>query len=408
VSQQYIIPGRIELVGKHVDYAGGASLTCAIDRALTLTAQATRDPVVRIRASSQSHRIEIPLRADIVAPADHWSVYAYAVVKRLVRDFPTVTQGVELDIHSDLPQSAGLSSSSALTIAIATALVDHNQLEARDEWQSEIPDLMAKAEYFAALETGAPYRSFRGDDGVGVAGGAQDHVAICCAKDGHVGLYSYLPARLHEHIPWPDSHVFVVANSGVTATKTGNAREAYNRTSGSIRALLEKWNAVTGHRHSSLQAALSSGTEATAWFQDHAQAGLPHYPATYLSGRLEQFLEESRLIVPGTVDALRRLDWGAFGRWVARSHALAETGLRNQVTETSALVRMAIAHGAVAASAFGAGFGGAVWSAVPASSAVLFLDQWRKNYLSAFPQHISRAEFFVTRPGSAARRVLTN
>ncbi len=407
MNRQYVIPGRIELVGKHVDYAGGASLTCAIDRALTVRAEPIFDPVVRIRSTFHPLRVELPLRSNIVAIADHWSVYAHAVIKRLVRDFPSVTQGIALDIRSDLPASAGLSSSSALTVAIATALVDHHQLALRDDWRSNIPDLIATAEYFAALETGAPYRAFRGDDGVGVAGGAQDHVAICCAKGGHVGLYSYLPARLHEHIPWPDSHVLVVANSGVTATKTGNAREAYNRTSGSIRALLERWNVATGNGHHSLQAALTSSTEATEWFISQAEVGLPEYPGPYLLGRFQQFLEESRAVVPGTVDALRRQDWSTFGRWVARSQALAESGLCNQVTETSALVRMALQHGAVAASAFGAGFGGAVWSAVPAADAESFLEHWRSTYLASFPTHTTRADFFVTRPSAAARPMLS-
>ena len=402
MRRQYVVPGRIELVGKHVDYAGGASLTCATDRALSLTAQPLREPTVRIRSGSQTPSIDIPLRVDIAPALNHWSLYPQAVVKRLVRDFPCVNRGVELEIRSNLPESAGLSSSSALTVAVALALIDQNELTLRDEWRRHIPDSLAQAEYFGALETGAPFGSFPGDDGVGVAGGAQDHVAICCAKAGHVGLFGYLPARLQEYVLWPDSHVLVIAHSGVNATKTGNAREAYNRTSGSVRALVQRWNSVFGHRHGSLQEALSSTPEATEWFAAQARAGLPQYPGEYLFGRFEQFLEESRHVVPSAVDALRRQDWPSFGRWVARSHALAESGLRNQVAETSALVQLAGHHGAVAASAFGAGFGGAVWSAVPRADVDAYVDQWRTSYLAAHPEHALRAEFFVTEPGAAA------
>ena len=407
MSRRYFVPGRIELLGKHVDYAGGTSLTCATHRGIALTAEPISDPIVRLRSATRPHCIDIPLRSQSPPVPGHGSIYAHAVIKRLVRDFPTITRGIDIDLHSDLPESAGLSSSSALTIAIATALVDENKLALRDEWKSQIPDLVAKAEYFAALETGAPYRVFQGDDGVGVAGGAQDHVAICCAKAGHVGLYSYLPARVRDYLPWPDSHVLVVANSGVVATKTGNAREVYNRTTGAIRALLARWNAVYRHAHTSLQEALTSCTTASEWFHAQAKAGLPGYPGAYLQGRFEQFLDETRWVVPQAVDALRRQDWDGFGRWVARSHALAEIGLCNQVTETNSLVKMAIDHGAVAASAFGAGFGGAVWSAVTAPAAPAFVERWRTTYLASFPQHQRQAEFFITRPAAGAHAVLT-
>jgi galactokinase len=402
MTRQYVVPGRIELVGKHVDYAGGASLTCATAQALTLTARPLPDPVVRIHSRSHASCIDIPLRVERAPVPSPWGIYPLAVVQRLVRDFPCVTRGVEIDIRSNLPESAGLSSSSALTIAVATALIDQNELTSRDEWRRQIPDSLAQAEYYGALETGAPFGPFPGDHGVGVAGGAQDHVAICCARAGHLGLFGYLPARLQEYVPWPDSHALVIAHSGVNATKTGNARAAYNRTSGSLRALVERWNNVCGHRHASLQEALSSAPGAAEWFAAQARAGLPEYPGEYLFGRFEQFIEESRHVVPGTVEALHRQDWTTFGRWVARSYALAESGLRNQVAETSALVRLALHHGAVAASAFGAGFGGAVWSAVARADVDRYLGHWRTSYLSDYPEHAGQAEFFVTQPGAPA------
>jgi len=36
-TRTYVVPGRVELVGKHVDYAGGRSITCAVDRGITAT-----------------------------------------------------------------------------------------------------------------------------------------------------------------------------------------------------------------------------------------------------------------------------------------------------------------------------------------------------------------------------------
>ncbi len=48
-------------------------------------------------------------------------------------------------------------------------------------------DPLARAEYFGAMETGAPFGDFPGDAGVGVRGGAQDHVAIVCARAAAAG-----------------------------------------------------------------------------------------------------------------------------------------------------------------------------------------------------------------------------
>jgi len=55
-----------------------------------------------------------------------------------------------------------LSSSSALVVAIATALIDANEMDADAAWHAAVPDLVSRAEYFGAMETGAAYRSFVG------------------------------------------------------------------------------------------------------------------------------------------------------------------------------------------------------------------------------------------------------
>jgi len=84
---------------------------------------------------------------------------------------------------------------------------------------------------------------------------------------------------------------------------------------------------------------------------------------------------------------------------------LAERGLGNQVPETIELARSARRLGAIAASAFGAGFGGSVWALVPATDAARFADEWAAVYRRQFQDAAERAAFLVTRPGPAALRV---
>jgi galactokinase len=264
-------------------------------------------------------------------------------------------------------------------------------------------DPLARAEYFGAMETGAPFGPFAGDDGVGTRGGAQDHVAIVCARDGHVGQFSYVPARLERYVPWPTDYALVIGVSGVRATKTGNARARYNRVSDSARALLRAWNAATARIDATLGDALASDPDAGDRLARLAALGAEEFDGAYLAPRFAQFREEVEVIVPGVGDALGDRDFAKLGALVDRSMSLATSGLGNQVPETIFLARRARELGAVAASAFGAGFGGAVWAMVLASDADAFVARWRSSYVATFPRRDPHTEWLVTRPGGPAR-----
>ena len=81
---------------------------------------------------------------------------------------------------------------------------------------------------------------------------------------------------------------------------------------------------------------------------------------------------------------------------------MAETHLGNQVPETVTLQRSARELGAVAASAFGAGFGGAVWALVPESEADEFLTRWATLYQKKHRRASREAVFFLSRAGPHA------
>jgi galactokinase len=404
VTREYVVPGRVELVGKHVDYAGGRSLTCAVDLAITARVTSIDDRVIRVRDAGRRGGVEVPLLAGVTRAhgTARWSSYVVAVARRFARDFPFARTGIDVRLTSTLPRSAGLSSSSALVVALATALVDANRMEERAEWHDAVPDLVARAEYFGAMETGAPFGPFAGDDGVGVRGGAQDHVAIVCAAEESVGQFSYLPARIERRVPWMKEYSLVIGVSGVKATKTGNARARYNRVSDSTRSLVAAWNAAAGRSDVTLAAALASAPDAAARLAALAAQGTAEFPASYLVPRLAQFREETESVVPGVGDALRDRDVASLGALVDRSMELAVTGLGNQVPETIALVRSARERGAAAASAFGAGFGGAVWAMVETTAAPRFLEQWKSAYAAAFPARADDSQWILTRPGGPA------
>jgi len=121
-----------------------------------------------------------------------------------------------------------------------------------------------------------------------------------------------------------------------------------------------------------------------------------------LLGRFEQFFNENACNIPGAVNALARNDLEEFGEWVDRSQADAERHLDNQIPETAELARSARALGAIAASAFGAGFGGSVWAMVHSDTAPEFLKRWKADYHQQFPVRAERSEFFVSAAGAPA------
>jgi galactokinase len=126
-----------------------------------------------------------------------------------------------------------------------------------------------------------------------------------------------------------------------------------------------------------------------------------------LGNRLEHFITEDGQILPAALEALAAGDLDQFGQLVDRSQEASATLLGNQVPETIALARLARGHGALAASAFGAGFGGSVWAIVRGDPAP-FLDQWTRAYRAALPAAAANAIAFVANPGPPVTRCARN
>ena len=394
------VPGRIELFGKHVDYGGGPSLTCAVGLGITAEIESIDRPVIEVEDATTGRRARVALRRDARTAGAHGGTYIAAVARRMARDFAPLRTGVRVRTRSDLPRSSGLSSSSAFVVLLTIAVAEANRLRTRRVWRDYLCSPLALAEYCGAIETGGPWGPFPGEAGVGTRGGAQDHVAICCNTAEMVGAFSYLPAGVVGRAAFPAHWSLVVGVSGVRATKTAGAQADYNRASDQVRDLLAAWNAATGRTDGSLRAVLRSGPDAPAAL-DRVAATMPD--AAGALARVAQFRAETERIVPEALDAFARADAAHLGRLAVESQQRAELALRNQVPETSFLARSAMASGAHAASAFGAGFGGAVWAVVDTAEAEAVTARWRDAYAATFPQRAAKAAWVTVRPVSGVR-----
>jgi galactokinase len=402
---RWFVPGRIEVFGKHTDYAGGRSLLCAVERGICVVARPRSDRRVRIADAILGLETTLTLSDELEAPEQgSWTAYPAAVVRRIARDFPGGLLGSDIAFASDLPRSAGLSSGSALVVAIFTALAHVNTLEEHAAYRANIRSAEDLAGYLGAVENGLSFGTLDGGRGVGTFGGSEDHTAILCCRAGHVSQYSFLPVRREREVAVPQHWTFVVAASGVTAEKAGGARELYNRLSLAASVIRDLCGENAGAGATLGQAAREPGGPERVR-ESLRRSAHPGFSAGELSGRFEQFLEESEVLVPAAAGAFETADAAALSEIAARSQAGAERFLRNQIPETTGLVASARARGAIAASAFGAGFGGSVWAVVETDQAERFRASWQDDYRRAFPDAAPSGEFFATRAGPGRLRL---
>ena len=147
---------------------------------------------------------------ELKPPAGSWSNYPMTVARRVARNFPGACRGADMALVSDLPQAAGLSSSSALLVSVFLVLAEANQLAARDEYWHNIGNKTDLAGYLGTIENGQSFGTLRGDRGVGTFGGSEDHTAILCAEPDHISQYAYCPVEFEKMLPMPPGHVFAV------------------------------------------------------------------------------------------------------------------------------------------------------------------------------------------------------
>jgi len=401
----YFVPGRIEVLGKHTDYAGGRSLLCAADQGFCLVAQPRGDAVVRVVNAGTGERAEWAIAPDVRPVVGGWSNYPATVVRRLARNFPELTAGADIAFDSDLPPASGMSSSSAFMIAVFLALADLNRLDGTAAYRAAIADRESLAGYLATIENGRSFGPLTGDRGVGTFGGSEDHTAILCCRGGTLSQYRFGPVTFERDVPVPAGLAFVVAFSGVLAEKTASAMARYNRASLAAARVLTLWQRASGSGAATLEAAAAAPGAPDDIRRAVGEARDEEFGTEYLLKRFDQFVLESREIIPAAGDALAAGDLARLGALVERSQWATEHWLGNQVPETVALAEDARRLGAAAASAFGAGFGGSVWALVERDRAGAFARDWRAAYDARFPVPAARARFFETSPGPCAMRL---
>lgn len=318
------VPGRVNLIGEHVDYHNLAVLPMALDRRVDLEWAARDDS--RVRAASEGFEArEFRLDAPVEpwAPGD-WGNYVKAAAAAVLGRW-RLTRGAELRVRSSLPVAAGLSSSTALMTACTLALLEANEIRASFE---ELMEVLPEGEYF-----------------VGTRGGGMDHAAVLSAREGCALLVEFDPVRVTP-IPVPPGWAFFVAHSGVRAEKSAAVRAQYNERRFAGQRAAERLG-FAGIRQALEKADVEDLRRMAEERLEPAERGC----FLHVIGEAQR--------VRDAVQAMREGDAQRFGLRLNESHESLRDLLRVSCAELDRLVEAAVGSGALGARLTGAGFGGA-------------------------------------------------
>lgn len=196
-------PGRVNLIGEHIDYNDGFVLPMAIDRYTAVAASATpgSDELATVYSIDMDDTVEIPLTNLVKGEQGHWSNYFSGVLAGMLEKTGSLP-GFKAVSRSNVPIGGGLSSSASLEVAVATMI---------EAFQGEAIDPAAKGLVCQKAE----------HDFVGCPCGIMDQFASVLCQQDHVLLLDCRDESF-EQIPFADDGVSVlIINSKVKHELSG-------------------------------------------------------------------------------------------------------------------------------------------------------------------------------------------
>ena len=337
-------PGRVNLIGEHVDYNQGFVLPMAIDRDCLVLARAREDATLRIHSVQFDETVEHAISAPR-GDSHHWSDYVRGVAWALAEAGAKLV-GADLLIASDVPLGSGLSSSAALEVSTAFALLG---VSGQSMDRAAIARACQRAE----------------NEFVGMRCGPMDQLAACFGKKHHALRIDCRTLEV-EPVPLDESQTRVVVAS--TMVKHALAASEYNmrrqECEAAVRLIQTQHPAVRALR----DVAWSDIESLSSAWQENLRRRARHVTS-----------EITR--VPAAVEALRRSDWDAMRKLMEVSHASLDADY--QVTSPELNTMVALARelpGYSGARMTGGGFGGCTVNLVLANHADAFATELTARY----------------------------
>jgi len=350
-------PGRVNLIGEHIDYSEGFVLPFAIaDRTYAAIASRT-DGLVRIASHQRKEKIfSIDIHDVKPGSKGDWEKYVLGVIWSL-----GITDGLDILVDGSVPAGAGLSSSAALECSVAVAL---NQLCSLNKSLQELARATQKAE----------------NDYVGVPCGIMDQSVSLMAQAGSALLLDCRDLST-ELIP------FNVADAGIelliidTQAHHALVDGGYAERRASCESVAAKLN-IPSMRHLTLEV-LTANKEKLS-------------DTEFIRAR-HAVTEIAR--VRNAVIALRASDFVALGALINQSHNSLRDDYTVSCPELDVAVDASLAAGALGARMVGGGFGGSAIALIQADA----VAQTREAVTKAFESHgFKKPRFFTSLPSAGA------
>ncbi len=319
----FYCPGRVNLIGEHIDYNGGKVMPCAISLGTYLEISKNKDKVLRFHSLNFPETIELHLQESYSKTGRAWFNYPLGVINELIQD-GHILSGLDMLFNGNLPIGAGLSSSASIEVLTGYAL---NQMFGMKISNTDMALMCKKAE----------------NQFIGVNSGIMDQFAVIMGKKDQAILlncdtleYEYLPFKTGEYI-------LAIINTNKQRTLADSKYNERFAECGKALKALKKELDVTHLCDVDLQT-----------FEDHRH--LINDPA--LDKRALHVISEN-FRVGEARDALKANDLASFGKMMYASHQSLKDWYEVSGKELDTIVEFCKTYDdCIGARMTGAGFGG--------------------------------------------------
>lgn len=359
--KRYHAPGRVNLIGEHTDYNGGFVMPCAISLGCDVTAEPRRGATLVVASKQFEGEVKVSLKSiPALEKTGTWADYVLGVAKE-VAALGVPIKPMKLTIDASVPTGSGLSSSAALEVSSALALLDGAEIS-----KLELAKLCQRAE-----------RNF-----VGMPCGIMDQYASVHGE-AHRAILLDCRSITHELVPIPESIEVVAVN---TMVKHELGSSAYRQRVAECAEVVSHFPGKQALRDVTFEELERKASE------------IPEVP---LARARHVVLEDMR--VEAFLAAARAGDLARMGQLMAESHRSLRDDYQVSCEELDFLVAAASQiDGVHGARMTGGGFGGCTVNLVAREKVQSFTEAIRQTYKAKY--NLDPAVYLCT-PSDGARRV---
>lgn len=328
-------PGRVNLIGEHLDYNGGMVLPTALPLGTTIELAPRTDDKIIIRSDKFDGTA---MRALGEAAKGHWSDYAGGAVI-MANKAGMMPAGVQISIETSLPFGAGLSSSASVIVGILKIV--------RNLSGAALPDIEI-AKLARRVE----------NEYIGVPCGIMDQIAVAITAPGHA-LAIDTQSLAYQSIALPKDYHMAVVHSGI------------------YRSLSEGRYAVRKAECDEVKSHFNRADICNLAISElETLAKMPRN----IFRRARHCISEQRRTL-AAIDALKTGEISAFGKLMSESHISMRDDFEITLPAIDCLAEDAVNLGALGARMTGGGFGGCIVACIAKAD----LKTWTRSLLSRHP-----------------------